>query len=69
VGDELDAAILGLAEMPGKGHRRSEIKDSRVRFWAVYSYLIAYRFDEETITIVRVVHGRRNIRKLIPRRS
>ena len=69
MGDELDAAILGLAEMPGKGHRRSEIKDSRVRFWTVYSYLIAYRFDEETITIVRVVHGRRNIRKLIPRRS
>ncbi len=69
VGDELDAAILDLAALPGKGHKRPEIKDSRVRVWAVYSYLIAYRFTEETMTIVRVVHGRRNIRKLIPKRS
>ena len=69
VGEELDAAILDLAALPGKGHQRPEIKDSRVRVWAVYSYLIAYRFDDDTITIVRVVHGRRNLRKLIPRRS
>ncbi len=69
VGEELDAAILDLAAMPGKGHQREEIKDSRVRVWAVYSYLIAYRFDDETLTIIRVVHGRRNLRKLIPKRS
>jgi plasmid stabilization system protein ParE len=69
VGDELDAAIMDLAAMPGKGHTRAEVKDSRVRFWSVYSYLIAYRFDEATITVVRVVHGRRNIRRLIPKRS
>ena len=69
VGDELDAAILGLAAMPGKGHRRAEVKDARVRFWSVYSYLIAYRYDEETVTVVRVVHGRRNIGRLIPKRS
>jgi toxin ParE1/3/4 len=68
VGDDLEAAILGLVEMPGKGHRRPDVKDPTIRFWSVYSYLIAYRHDESTITILRVVHGRRNIRSLFPKR-
>jgi toxin ParE1/3/4 len=69
IGDELDAAIRGLAEMPGKGHTRTDVKDARVRFWSVYSYMIAYRYDENTITIVRVVHGRRDLRKLFRARK
>ena len=64
IGEELDAAIRGLAEMPGKGHTRSDVKDARVRFWSVYSYIIAYRYDDTTITILRVVHGRRDFRRL-----
>ncbi len=50
--------------MPGKGHTRADVRDVRYRFWSVYSYIIAYRFDEETVTIVRIVHGRRNVRKI-----
>lgn len=68
VGEELEKAIFGLAAMPGKGHRRLDVKDSVIRFWSVYSYLIAYRYDDTTVTIVRVVHGRRNIRSLFRRR-
>jgi plasmid stabilization system protein ParE len=30
----------------------------------VYSYVIAYRYDDEKLTVVRVVHGARNFRKL-----
>jgi toxin ParE1/3/4 len=64
IGDEIEAAIRGLSEMPGKGHLRTDVKDPRVRFWSVYSYIIAYRFDQAKITILRVVHGRRDFRKL-----
>lgn len=50
--------------MPGKGHTRSDVRNKVYRFWSVYSYVIACRFDDETLTVVRVVHGGRNFRKL-----
>ena len=64
VGEEIDGAIRGLSAMPGKGHMRMDVKDARVRFWSVYSYIIAYRYDATAITILRVVHGRQDFRKL-----
>jgi toxin ParE1/3/4 len=64
VNERIDEAIRGLLEMPGKGHRRADVKNPVYRFWAVYSYVIAYRYDDDTLTIVRVVHGRRNFRRL-----
>jgi len=65
--EKLKEGIDGLAEMPGKGHRRVDVRSPRYRFWSVYSYMIAYYFDEETISIVRVVHGSRNFRRLFRR--
>src|SRR5947209_3986406 len=64
--NKLDRAIHGLLEMPGKGHRRRDVKDERYRFWTVYSYVIAYRYDETSLTVVRVIHGRRDFRKRFP---
>jgi plasmid stabilization system protein ParE len=64
VGAALDAAIVDLAGMPGMGHTRVDVRDTGYRFWHVYSYVIAYRYDDTTLTVVRVVHGRRNFRKL-----
>jgi plasmid stabilization system protein ParE len=62
--DKLEQSIRSLIEMPGKGHTRPDVKDGRYRFWSVYSYVIAYRYDRTSLTIVRVVHGRRNFRRL-----
>jgi len=39
---QLQAALQRLADMPGLGHRRRDIRDDRVRFFPVYSYLIVY---------------------------
>jgi len=50
--------------MPGKGHTRNDVRAARYRFWGVRSYLIAYYFDDKTLTVVRVIHGRRNLRRL-----
>ena len=38
--------------------------DVAVLFWPVHSYLITYR-DSKPLRIVRVVHGRRNLKKLL----
>jgi plasmid stabilization system protein ParE len=62
---ELEAEIRDLALLPAKGYRRKDVKNSRVRFWVLYSYLISYRYNDESLTVVRVIHGRRAIGKLI----
>ena len=67
VTEKIEQAIRGLLEMPGKGHMRADVKDSQYRFWSVYSWVIAYRYDDESLTVVRVVHGRRNFRRLFRR--
>ncbi len=67
VSERIDTAIRGLVEMPGKGHRRTDVKNPSYRFWSVHSYVIAYRHDEQMLTIVRVVHGRRDFRRLFKR--
>lgn len=64
VSQKLDEAIRRLADMPTKGHRRADVRHPDYRFWTVYSFVIAYRFDEQTLSVVRVVHGRRNLKKL-----
>ena len=53
--------------MPGKGHVRADVKDPSYRFCSVRPYVIAYRYDDQTLTIVRVVHGARNFRRLFRR--
>jgi antitoxin ParD1/3/4/toxin ParE1/3/4 len=67
VEEKLETAIHGLVEMPGKGHTRADVRNPDYRFWTVYSYVIACRYDDRTLTVVRVVHGRRNFRRLFKR--
>lgn len=67
--DELRGAMLKLAEMPEMGHYRSDLADEPLRFWPVYSYLIIYRPEERPLQVVRVLHGARDIRKLLEESS
>jgi antitoxin ParD1/3/4/toxin ParE1/3/4 len=62
VDEEIHASIKLLARFPGMGHQRRDVRDDRVRFWSVYSYLIAYRVDKGTLLVIRVVHGARDLR-------
>jgi toxin ParE1/3/4 len=57
--------MLQLAEMPGLGHERRDVKNPKYRFWKVYSYLIAYVPNTKPLRVIRIVHGARNIGKLI----
>ena len=69
VGEKLDVAICDLLPFPAKGHRRADVKESRYLFWNVYSYIIAHRYDNETLTIIRVLHGSRDFRKIFRKRK
>jgi toxin ParE1/3/4 len=63
--EKLEDAIRGLVDLPGKGHTRADVKNESYRFWSVYSYVIAYRYDDQTLTVVRVLHGARNFRRIL----
>lgn len=54
-----------LAATPGSGHWRKDLTDEPVRFFAVYSYLIVYRTGTRPLQVVAIVHGQRDVERLL----
>ena len=55
-----------LAQNPHIGHRRDDLTTREgVRFWPVYSYLIVYRPAARPLEILRVLHGKRDVRRMV----
>ncbi len=67
VQSKLYSAFWGLAELPGKGHRRSDLTLANVLFFNVYEYLIVYR-RLEYVEIVAVLHHKRDAKRLLKAR-
>lgn len=63
----LHETCVHLSEMPGMGVRRDELRQG-LRQWVVSDYLILYRIDDTGIQVVRLVHGRRDLTKLVSER-
>ena len=61
-------AFLRLGKTPEVGHRREDLADLRHRFWTVYSYVIAYRWEATPVQIIAVVHGARQLESFIQQR-
>lgn len=61
--DALHAAMRMLAEYPGLGNTRPDVANPAYRFWTVNPYILAYRVEGNTLTVVRVLHGARDIRR------
>ena len=64
---ELVDAFEGLADAPGKGHRRSDLTNLDVLFFSLYQYMIVYRLAK-TVEIVAVLHGKRDVKRLLKNR-
>jgi len=58
--DTIDSKIKLLAENPQLGPSRSDIAPE-LRYFPVGSYLVLYRIVADSVEIVRVVHGMRNL--------
>jgi len=58
-----------LARMPGQGHRREDLTHTPVLFFPLYSYLIVYQPGVDPIRILTVVHGRRNVKRVLEERQ
>ena len=64
---ELVDAFEGLADFPGKGHRRLDLTRRDVFFFSVYRYMIVYR-RTKIVEIVAVLHGKRDVKRLLKTR-
>ncbi|MGP8244661.1 MAG: type II toxin-antitoxin system RelE/ParE family toxin [Bryobacteraceae bacterium] len=64
---ELVDAFEGLADIPGKGHKRPDLTSRDVLFLSVYEYMIVYR-RATIVEIVAVLYGKRNVKRLLKAR-
>ena len=63
--DALDDAMQLLADNPAIGHLRPDLTRLDVRFWSVFRYLVIYRPDTKPLEIVRILHGKRDVKRLL----
>jgi plasmid stabilization system protein ParE len=64
---EITTAFRLLASRPEAGHSRRDLTPLPVKFWSVFSYLIAYDPAARPIAIVRVLDGRRDVHDILDR--
>jgi plasmid stabilization system protein ParE len=65
--DAFEKAFGLLAQRPGLGHSREDLTDRPLRFWSVFSYLVVYDPESRPLTIIAVLHGARDVEKLLKR--
>ena len=63
--DALEHAFELLGANPEIGHKREDLTSRPVKFWAVYSYLVVYDPVSEPVTIIGVLHGARDVERLL----
>jgi plasmid stabilization system protein ParE len=66
------AACAFVAEAPLRGHLRPAFTTRSLRFWTLTrypNYAIVYRPETAPLEIVAVLHGMRNIRRVLKQRQ
>ncbi len=61
------AACKSLSQFPRQGHSRPDLTKLPVLFWTVPrypSYLVIYRPETKPLQIIRVLHGRRDLKRV-----
>ena len=58
-----------LSKHPGQGHSRTDYTKAKVLFVPLYSYLIAYRPGTDPLQILAIVHGARQVKKILKQRK
>lgn len=65
---ELFKGFYKLAEAPNTGHRRADLTSRQVLFYRVFSYLIVYSPRSMPVHILGVLHGKRNVARILKQR-
>ena len=62
--DEIREAIKSLIRFPRQGHLRTDLSSRPLRFHVIRDYVVAYVPDGNPLTVIAILHGRRNPRVL-----
>jgi plasmid stabilization system protein ParE len=65
---ELFKGFYKLAEVPSSGHRRVDLRSRQVLFYRILSYLVIYQPGSAPLQILAVLHGKRNVSRLLRQR-
>lgn len=65
--ESLRDGIRKIAAVPGIGHPRPDLGGPELRFLPVFKYLIIYRPDRHPLEIARILHGSRDVRRILRR--
>ena len=55
-----------------RGHSRSDLTSRTLRFWTLTrypNYTVVYRPETSPLQVVAVLHGRRNVRRILGHRQ
>ncbi len=66
---EFHQLFESLARMPGQGHVRRDLTSRPVRFISLYSFLVIYQANGETLRIMAILRGKRNVTKILKGRG
>jgi plasmid stabilization system protein ParE len=69
---EIIAACRRLAKHPRMGTKRQDVTMLPVRFWTITkfpNYVIVYRPETVPLQIVAILHGKRDLKEVLERRS
>jgi plasmid stabilization system protein ParE len=61
-------ACAFVAEVPLRGHTRPGFTARPIRFWTLTrypNYMVVYRPETKPLQIIAVLHGKRNIRRIL----
>jgi plasmid stabilization system protein ParE len=65
-------ACAFVAESPMRGHSRSDLTRRSLRFWTLTrypNYTVVYRPETSPLQVVAVLHGKRNMRRILKGRQ
>jgi plasmid stabilization system protein ParE len=65
-------ACAFVAEAPMRGHSRSDLTSRPLRFWTLTrypNYTVVYRPETSPLQVVAVLHGKRNVRRVLKQRQ
>lgn len=65
---ELFKGFYKLADIPNSGHRRADLTSRQVLFYRVFSYLVIYEPGTKPLQILGVLHGKRNVARILRQR-
>jgi plasmid stabilization system protein ParE len=65
---ELFKGFYRLADIPDSGHRRADLTSRKVLFYRVFSYLVIYEPGSAPLQILGVLHGKRNVARILRQR-